>query len=159
MLSNRCSRTLSLDKQDKNTVYKPESLSSVSPLHLLQLHCILNWLSSILVPLNCTTRSNLLQNKTYQSAKCLKPSIAIFGAKCTSDTPVIEAFESALFKDKVQRLVTVITRDTTSKKDTETIKYQVGDIVADPEGVTATLRDSQGCGRRHLCVAGKPPNI
>ncbi|RKP29385.1 hypothetical protein METBISCDRAFT_28274 [Metschnikowia bicuspidata] len=64
----------------------------------------------------------------------------------TSDTPVIEAFESALFKDKVQRLVTVVTRDTTSKKDTETIKYQVGDIVADPEGdvdvVISVLQES-----------------
>lgn len=123
MLNNRCSHTLSLEKQDKNTLYKPKSLSSVSTLHLLKLHCILNWLSLILVALNCTTRSNLLQNKTYQLAKCLKPSIAIFGANGTSDTPVIEAFESALLKDKVQRLVTVITRDTTSKKDTETIKY------------------------------------
>lgn len=69
-----------------------------------------------------------------------KPTIAIFGSNGTLGAPVIAAFEGPIFKDKFQSPISVYTRDTSSKADTNIVKYIAGDLVGNANAIAEQLR-------------------
>lgn len=63
----------------------------------------------------------------------------IFGATGALGAPTIEAFNSVLFKDKINAPVRVFSRKVDESKNTDAVKYVAGDILADSEGVIAAI--------------------
>lgn len=68
-------------------------------------------------------------------------SIAVFGSNGALGAPLIAALESPAFKDSYKKPILFFTRDTAGKKDSDAIKWVAGDLVGNPEGVAAQVKD------------------